>query len=117
MEGTFCSAPYIASYIGTQGEFMPCCIFNQEHKLSTYSGDDDLLDHMNSPAAVQLRKDLHNGIKVKGCDHCWELEEKGIESLRYNFNRVYDSSDWSPLHRSELIRKYEALTGIKHSVT
>ena len=39
MEGTFCSAPYIASYIGTQGEFMPCCIFNQEHKLSTYSGD------------------------------------------------------------------------------
>ena len=66
MEGTFCSAPYIASYIGTQGEFMPCCIFNPEHKLSTYSGDDDLQEHMNSPAAVQLRKDLHNGVKVKG---------------------------------------------------
>lgn len=93
MEDTFCSAPYIASYIGTQGEFMPCCIFNQEHKLSTYSGDDDLLEHMNSPAAVQLRKDLHNGVKAKGCDHCWELEDKGEQSLRYNFNSAYDYDD------------------------
>ena len=86
---TFCSAPYVASYIGMQGEFMPCCIFNYESRLSTYSGDDNLLDHMNSPAAVQLRKDLHNGVGVKACNHCWELEDKGLGSLRYHFNRSY----------------------------
>lgn len=34
-----------------------------------------------------------------------------------HFNRVYDSPDWSPSHRDELIRKYESLTGIKHSGT
>lgn len=32
-----------------------------------------------------------------------------------HFNRVYDSSDWTPSYRDEQIRKYEALTGIKHS--
>lgn len=32
-----------------------------------------------------------------------------------HFNRVYDSPDWSPSYRDELIRKYESLTGIKHS--
>ncbi|MCG9736565.1 hypothetical protein L1D32_00070 [Shewanella insulae] len=32
-----------------------------------------------------------------------------------NFNRVYDSPDWSPSYRDELIRKYEDLTGIKNS--
>lgn len=31
------------------------------------------------------------------------------------FNRVYDSSSWTPSHRDGLIRKYEALTDIKHS--
>jgi|TARA_B110000483_G_scaffold77031_1_gene95888 organic radical activating enzyme len=89
-KSTFCSAPYIASYIGMQGEFMPCCLFDWKSRLSTYSGDDNLLDHMNSTAAVQLRKDLHNGVRAKPCGHCWELEDKGLDSLRDNFNRLYD---------------------------
>lgn len=90
---TFCSAPYISLYVGTQGEFTPCCIYDYRHKLSTYSGDDSILDHMNSPAAVKLRKDLHNGVKAKGCSHCWELEDRGELSLRHNFNNHYEYED------------------------
>jgi len=90
MKGSFCSAPYIATYIGTQGEFTPCCIFNYENKLSTYRDSDRLLDHMNSPEAVKLRKDLHEGKKPDGCRHCWDLESRGELSLRHHFNTSFD---------------------------
>lgn len=93
MDGSFCSAPYIATYIGTQGEFTPCCIFNYKNKLSTYSGNDDILSHMNSAKAVQLRKDLHEGKKPAGCRHCWELEDRGELSLRHHFNTNYHYED------------------------
>jgi len=90
MKGTFCAAPYISLYVGTQGEFTPCCVYSYENKYSTFKGDDSILEHMNSPAAVQLRKELNSNIKSKGCSHCWELEGRGQLSLRHNFNNNFD---------------------------
>ncbi|CAD2224836.1 conserved hypothetical protein [Pseudoalteromonas sp. 3J6] len=43
--------------------------------------------------------------------------EKITSKPNEHFDRVYDSPDWAPAYREELIRKYEALTGIEHSGT
>ncbi|HEH9401522.1 TPA: hypothetical protein SIA35_003602 [Aeromonas sobria] len=42
------------------------------------------------------------------------LEEITAQPDKY-FERAYNSGGWSPSYRDELIRKYESLTGIKHS--
>ncbi|WP_226646046.1 hypothetical protein [Microbulbifer variabilis] len=43
--------------------------------------------------------------------------EKIASQPSEHFERAYESQSWSPSYRSELIRKYESLTGIEHSVT
>ncbi|MGN5182840.1 hypothetical protein ACTG1Y_11375 [Aeromonas veronii] len=42
------------------------------------------------------------------------IEEITAQPDKY-FERAYNSGEWSPSYRDELIRKYESLTGIKHS--
>ncbi|MDO6528007.1 hypothetical protein Q4519_20235 [Motilimonas sp. 1_MG-2023] len=71
---------------------------------------------------------LRKSIKVQqtSCLDCFEdflpqdvvsyLEKITSHPSEY-FDRVYDSVDWSPSYRAELISKYESLTGIKRSGT
>ena len=69
---------------------------------------------------------LRRSIKVQqnGCLDCFKdflpqdivsYMEKITFQPGEHFNRVYNSPDWSPSYRDELIRKYESLTGIRHS--
>lgn len=58
---------------------------------------------INSFDMQQVRKDLHNGTKIKSCTRCWNDEENGKKSLRkiYNieFSKYFDFSklnkDWT----------------------
>jgi len=65
-------------------------------------------------------------VQQSGCLDCFKdflphdivcYLEKIVSKPSEHFHRFYDSPSWSPSHRDELIHKYEALTGIKHSRT
>jgi MoaA/NifB/PqqE/SkfB family radical SAM enzyme len=96
---TFCIAPWVHTCITPTGKLTPCCVWKGPAEYSFTQFD----EWINSFDMQQVRKDLHNGTKIKSCTRCWNDEENGKKSLRkiYNieFSKYFDFSklnkDWT----------------------
>lgn len=84
---TFCVAPWLSSHISTWNDVMPCCIYKGNSFGKTQEGK-DFIEHYNSSEAVNIRKKLWNGDKVKGCSECW-FREKSDKTYRTNLNEIF----------------------------
>ena len=87
LSSTFCIVPWIQLAIDVNGTLKPCCYYSQEseYKFGKISKD-NIIDIWNGDKNKQLRIDLLNGVKHKGCDYCYDIE-KFSESRRQFMNR------------------------------
>lgn len=86
---TFCGAPFYSMYIGPEGQFGPCCLYETMDPIGIVKNKQDIIDIYNSEKMVNLRKDLHDGVKVKNCFNCWRYQDAGQHSYRLFFNDYF----------------------------
>ena len=85
-----CQVAWKEFYINHTGKFRNCCI-----QIESYEEDNFLISanpnewFKNQKNLKQLREDLSAGKKPETCKKCWELEEKGQNSYRTNWNKQY----------------------------
>lgn len=83
----FCPLAATQIEIDTDGRIRPCCYFQ-----GTFGNVKDLKKEevFNSPASVELQKNLAAGIPDSRCSFCWKLEEKKISSSRLRSLKIYE---------------------------
>lgn len=93
---TFCIYPWVHQYVGPPGDVKPCCVYHQEHELGSLK-QETLKEIWNNPKTKELRLQLLNGEKPKGCDICWRREDVVYKTHRVDANEnlfkedVYDT--------------------------
>lgn len=83
MTKTFCPLPFTHLYIKPNGEYQPCCRYQDlvtDDKIYEYNSLDELLN--SSELLSDIREAMLNGEKVRGCNSCYLEEEAGGESMR-----------------------------------
>jgi radical SAM protein with 4Fe4S-binding SPASM domain len=90
---TFCGAPFYSVYIGPDGQFSPCCIFDTLNPITKVGNKEEILEAYNSEEMVNLRKDFLNGLKPEKCHSCWRYEDNDNVAYRNYFNtKLYDEN-------------------------
>ena len=97
-----CAAPWSHLYMDTAGLVRPCCTSDVVYGDSNTTSISGI---WNSPATIEFRKNLIEGIPQAGCNFCYNQEKHAGESLRTSLNAQYGdmiSNDTTP----EMIIKY-----------
>jgi len=88
-----CAAPWMHLYIDVLGAVKPCCTqdlkYGDANRIGVYSDTRSIIDIWNSPATVEFRKDLLDGVKQEGCKFCYNQEKHTGVSLRTSLNEQY----------------------------
>lgn len=82
---TFCMLAWTGINIEPDNRVRPCCEFKG---VSGRSDKDPLSVIWNSDAWKKTRKDMLSGIEVSACQHCYEKENLGRDTLRQSANRL-----------------------------
>ena len=82
---TFCVAPWFQIRNENDMHKRVCCAIKS---YATESENQTPVDFLNSPSNIELKKNLHNGIKTKECIACWKNEDSDIKSLRQRLNSI-----------------------------
>jgi len=90
---TFCSAPWFAVRLDWDGNYRPCCEFNEQDSKFTgvknYSVTTNTVDEwMTSDYSQYLREKLSQGDQIPECNNCWQKEKNQITSLRQVTNNT-----------------------------
>ena len=91
---TFCPYPWISIMTQPTGTVSWCCVARDNFKQDDGSMVDlnrghKIEDVWNSNHMRKIRKQMIEGDVVKGCEHCYDLEDMGFPSYRTNYIR-----DW-----------------------
>ncbi len=91
---TFCPYPWISIMTQPTGTVSWCCVARDNFKNDDGSMVDLNKGHKiesvwNSDHMRKIRKQMVEGDVVKGCEHCYDLEDMGFPSYRTNYIR-----DW-----------------------
>ena len=91
---TFCPYPWISVMTQPTGTVSWCCVARDNFKNDDGSMVDLNKGHKiesvwNNNHMKKIRKDMIEGKVVKGCEHCYDLEDMGFPSYRTNYIR-----DW-----------------------
>ena len=91
---TFCPYPWISVMTQPTGTVSWCCVARDNFKNDDGSMVDLNRGHKiesvwNSNHMKKIRKEMVEGEIVKGCEHCYDLEDMGFPSYRTNYIR-----DW-----------------------
>ena len=105
MSDTFCPLPFKHLYTHTNGTLKACCI-SSNFKTPTSLKTQSIEEAYNTEEFKKLRLDLTKGIKNQICNACWEKEEMGIDSLRYQWKNEL-SSDYEMEEDGFLIPQFE----------
>lgn len=87
MSKTFCTYPWSHIYVGTTGHLKLCCL-SKEHvvKDDGYKhfnlSEDGLEDGWNSQYMRTVRQKMLNGEALPSCSKCYDLESRGLQSMR-----------------------------------
>lgn len=89
---TFCIYPWIAQYVGPKGDVKPCCAFDPERELGSLK--ENTLEYIwNNETTKQMRLDMLEGKKIRGCEKC-DNREGIIEPHRTNINKEMFYADY-----------------------
>lgn len=79
-----CISPWYEIRIDTNGSLRACHAFRSEFREHT---DLSFLEWFNKGKVItQVRNEIRNGVEVKGCKSCYDVEELGIVSFRERRN-------------------------------
>lgn len=84
---TFCVLPFVHIATDPDGITKPCCISYNRSNLNF--GKDDLDKIFNSDFYRDIRKNMHLGQLVKGCETCYIKEKNSNTSHRLLYNRYF----------------------------
>lgn len=87
-KNTFCVAPWVHLFIGTDGNVLPCCAGDLQFPLGNIN-DNSIEEIMNNPATVKLRKNMMSGRRSKECSACYAKEDAKMTSLRQQLNSQF----------------------------
>jgi len=77
---TFCAYPFVHQHLQMNGKVSVCC-----YNPSSYQSSDHNLTHknqFNSNIMNAIRKAMLEGKRHSACNHCYDLEDRGITSPR-----------------------------------
>jgi molybdenum cofactor biosynthesis enzyme MoaA len=102
---SLCLYPFFNSMITASGHYKPCCKFNGHlaHNGSLLQAPEHTLaDAWHSSDVTLLRQQLLRNEKPAGCQVCWDEEQQGIPSMRfdsfnYGFTETQINTPTSPL--------------------
>ena len=85
---TFCMMPWVHMHAFPDGRAYPCCLADYWHPVG------DLRKHTmkevwNQDAYKQMRVNMLNDTPCKECTKCYEQEQHGAFSMRFDANRNY----------------------------
>ena len=91
---TFCPYPWIHVMTQPTGTISWCCVArdnfkDDEGKMVDLNRGHKIEDVWNSNHMRKIRQEMIEGTVVKGCEHCYDLEDMGFPSYRTNYIR-----DW-----------------------
>jgi pyruvate-formate lyase-activating enzyme len=90
---TFCAAKWLQSTIYLWNGHTHSCHHPTPHKVDPKAVKLDPKALHNTPAKLQARSDLLNGVQTKECSYCWNIENLATDHLS---DRIYKSSiSWS----------------------
>jgi MoaA/NifB/PqqE/SkfB family radical SAM enzyme len=88
-----CVQPLTHLYIRSSGRIQVCCAFSGDlagedgEPLSVYSTP--LPQIWNSPAMIDVRRDMIDGKEIPGCEYCYRVERLGGRS-----KRIAENEEW-----------------------
>lgn len=85
---TFCVLPWIHIYANPDGSVLPCCVAEHHMHMGNVRNT-DLIDIWNSEEYKTIRKNMLEGRRSKECTACYQAEDKGIKSVRQDFNKRF----------------------------
>lgn len=91
---TFCPYPWIHVMTQPTGTVSWCCVArdnfkNDDGTMFDLNKGDQIASVWNGAHMRKIRYQMLNGEQVKGCNHCYDLEDMGFPSYRTNYIR-----DW-----------------------
>ena len=91
---TFCPYPWISIMTQPTGTVSWCCVArdnfkNDDNTMFDLNKGDKIETVWNNNHMRKIRKQMIEGEVVKGCEHCYDLEDMGFPSYRTNYIR-----DW-----------------------
>ena len=91
---TFCPYPWIHVMTQPTGTVSWCCVArdnfkNDDGSMFDLNKGDRIESVWNNDHMRKIRKQMLDGEVVKGCEHCYDLEDMGFPSYRTNYIR-----DW-----------------------
>lgn len=106
---TFCPYPWIHVMTQPTGTVSWCCVArdnfkNNDGTMFDLNKGDKIESVWNNDHMRTIRKQMIEGETVKGCEHCYDLEDMGFPSYRTNYIRDwFEYSD----HGEEIHRRIE----------
>lgn len=104
---TFCFSPWAHLEISSQGQFKPCCVYNESIKDTTgrpYNIQTDSVEQVYfSDYLSNLRQQFLRGQKPSGCSNCWYKEKNNGSSNRHWTARLLGLNAQTLLVESESI--------------
>ncbi len=85
----FCILPWIHLHISQNGRVHPCC--NNKRFLGNVQ-EQSIKDIWSGQKFDTLREQFKNDIADKRCNHCYNIEKSGKESLRQISNKKYEKA-------------------------
>ena len=80
---SFCYLPFGHVLLKTKGTVGVCCHYKPQLKDQTFKTNIDGIEGWwNSEELHQLRQQFLAGEKPAGCSFCYEMEDRGFESIR-----------------------------------
>ena len=97
-ESLYCGVTYKELYINHTGRFRNCCIQTQGYGEKTFLKSQNPNEWFAKQYDLNLvREDLQSGSRNPSCSKCWNLEDKGHNSYRMNWNRsTYYAASTTP---------------------
>lgn len=78
---TLCALPFMA-VDSKNGQYRPCC----HNKDPNWHGHSDIEQYWRSDRLLHLRQNLASGVQDISCGTCWQMEQRGLTSMRQAVN-------------------------------
>lgn len=81
---SYCPAAFREIYVDSSGNYRLCC-YHKTNSLFDFNDQKDLpFDYFMSQAMEKVRNDMFEGKKIKGCELCYDMEQRTGHSYRTN---------------------------------
>lgn len=85
---TFCMMPWVHMHAFPDGRAYPCCLSDYWHPVGDMRKN-TMAEIWNQDAYKQMRVNMLEDKPCKECTKCYEQEDNGFFSMRYDANRTY----------------------------